>query len=347
MKARLPTVLLASLLLVALPLAGCIGGAPSDDAADPAGASGNADGDGSGAGNATDFDPADLEGLRAPQLDFHDWFTYRVSGDWAYAEGSHTVLAHTADSSGYLMVSDDRDMVAWDLFWDDGFDPILGQLDRELNPATGTVLLDWPLRNNKEWQTTYDGRSFDFVAHAVEAQPTGIGDVPAYHVVGTDQAGWQIIVVYTPVAEGYALFELYPPEAGQPVIKIELTDHGSDYVGPIVLGEASVLHDEEWAGARGPDSRVPFTVSDGATDLTFALFMGSAAGSYASLLDPAGQAAWGPAYTTGPGGIEQVVTIRDPAAGDWTFQLDSLGTDAETAGGYLRVAELTIEELGG
>lgn len=341
-RALLPVVL----LLLVVPLAGCIGG---DAGGGPGAPAAGADGDGGdgadGQGNQS-LD-VDLERLDRPTLAVHDWWTYDVSGPWT-TEGSHTVFSHVVDSTGYQMATDSADQMSWWLFWDWwGLGPMLGQVDRELNPVDGPVLLDFPLTHNKAWTAATEGDgSWDLVAHLVENQPTGVGDLPAYHIVGTNETGWQIIVVYSPVVKGYALYELWQPDASEPNVRIRLTDHGTEYAGPIVLGSTQLHADMGWEGLRGPDSNLDFEVAEGTTDLWFAFFGGSAALTYGVLLDPAANPVW-TSYVTGPGGVEAIESIADPAPGTWTFQLDTVGLDGSMAGGYLRVASVTIETLGG
>lgn len=340
----------------ALLAAGCLG-----DEADPAEptATPEADAAGTGASSAPANASADLARVDAPEWEPGQWFAYERTGPWTEGTGGQArLVVLEADGDGYRTGMDDRDALAVDLFWFNH--PLLGPLDADLAsklPAEGNPpprILDWPLQDGKTWTTQGYEDEWTVEARRVDEVDTGQGTYPGYAITANGTVGEAIEATYVPALETLASFEVHWTGEGDPEYALELADAGTSHEGPAWTGEPlAILHGAWTAEGLVPPQRT-VEVPEAATDLYAVPTLWSPAGASAvALQDPDGGERYRATATPGSP-VSELVTVEDPAAGAWTWDLATTGTqacgDAPAGAGcggvFVRTVGMAIEELG-
>ncbi len=185
-----PAVLIALSLLLILP--GCLGSDPDEPPGD-------------GVPDEPDEQPEQANGTGPPELVPGMAWTYTSSGVYNTG-GEVTIVVARADEDGYLLAGQDPADLVEQIVWGN---PILGPLDRELNPIPseegGTwMAFDWPLVDGKTW-TDEEGRT-----HTVEARTleTPAGSTDGFLLTRTSEGGSNVTWTYAPSIGYLTSFEL-------------------------------------------------------------------------------------------------------------------------------------------
>lgn len=200
-----------ALLFVALSLAGC-----SSDPADTDPINGGVDGS------------DDIARLDAPAWAVGDWWRYQGPGS------EFTLVVSEDAGSSWIIDTDDVDLA----FFHAQFGPIsyLGeQRKSDLAGSQGSNdvrFFDWPLEHGKTWTTTWDGESFDMVAHAQGGDSFHIqamqDDVVINQYLYSNQTKW-----FEWISFGDA--------NGTEQFRMDLLDRGSGYTGDVVRVDPQIV----------------------------------------------------------------------------------------------------------
>lgn len=354
------TPVLAFLILVSLPLAGCLGSPDGPSDGGPAAANDTDPADAPGGTGAT---PSDLEPstrVAAPTWQAGDWFEYDRSGPWT-VEGTSRLVVVEATGEGYVTGLTDEAQQARDIFWSN--DPLLGPLSPDLaprlddTPARAPQVVTWPLSDGALWEATGYEETWSFQATFDDAVETPVGTHPGYRIAGS-AANSSIAATYVPALATLTSF-VVRWDGDDVSYAYELVDRGTGHEGPVWTASRTVLvQNRAW---RTPDLVPPVVEIDvpgDQTDLYAYLFHGGAAGSAASLHDPGGTQRYASASPAAQGGVEDVIRLEDPASGTWRWVFATVGsaTDPASCGPdaplfllcgvvYLRMASLVMEEV--
>jgi hypothetical protein len=168
-------------LIVALLLAGCMGGTPNADPPPD-----NRGGDGTA-------DPEGTWQIPAPLLAQGRSWTYTASGFWEIPS-EITIVVARADTSGYLLAGGTREELQNEVIWDV---PYFGERDLALEPVgardrhNGPMLV-FPIAENRTWEF----RGTNVFAQRAEIEVMG-RTLDGVRIHGTD-GGFEVLIEYAP-----------------------------------------------------------------------------------------------------------------------------------------------------
>lgn len=327
-------VIVATVALAILPLAGCIGGGGQAQ-----GDAGPSDATPSNVTEGANVSDPSVEEAKRPSWSNKQWFEYEVKGSLAPNEDfqgsearTYRLIGHPAAvfegiDSGYVTGTDDKEKLLKDLFWGDN--PFLGQISEDFNPADSAVvpeIFDWPLEDGKTWTTTAGtSGEWTFTAERRETIETRVGNFPGYFIKGTNETNWRVFVWYTPAMDWFSTFMLHDQDNDM-VLRMELVDSGKQFSGTMYLGEITETVIDRTVEA--PDQVPPvieFEVGEETTDLHFFIQQHSDVISHWMLFEPDGDYRHSQHVENGASGAYEG-TVKDPEPGTWRLLLEPVGT---------------------
>ena len=170
------------------------------------------------------FEEAVEQGIAAdlPPWEVGMWWEYETTG------GVSKFIVTGETGNDYIVDTNDQQVAYFDAMFDISF---LGEIRKsDLAASQGDeriVMFDWPLTENKEWQTSWDGLTYNMVANAMGENQ--------FHVTGTVAGSGNLAVEYHYNAD-VAWFEyiiFYNSTTEEEQFRLNLLDSGFDYKGSI------------------------------------------------------------------------------------------------------------------
>jgi len=301
---------IACLVLVCVPLAGCMGGSEPPDGSDEAAPG--------GAGEEA------LASLAAPNWSVGDYWT------WSSPQVGEVTYVVTGDAGSDWIVDTTNEEVA---FFDARF-PVstLGEIRKsDLAGSQGEErvrFFEWPLEVNETWTTTWDGVEREITVEAIEGSRA--------ELVARQEG--RVAVEYTYDSERGSFGELaYKDANGTETFAMQPGDHGNGPPEPAVRWQLANPVDEEGTfGAEPASFGFGFDVPENATDiwLDFAIAC-PGNGAYDFGFGPSGdgQTDEGSSYGASASCPSEAnvtgVVVEDPTPGEYRGGLTASSADAE------------------
>ena len=297
--------LLLALLVLTLPLAGCLGGS-----------GGEAEGAAREAEPLVEGGtPAALEAAQAVA----DAPTWALGDAWTVAPqggaGEESVLVVTAASAdSYTLSTTSEGAAGYDALEDVSY---LGRIRASdlagSQQGQPVQFFSFPLTDGKSWQTTWDGRAVTLTATWVPAMPTSVGVHPGFTIEGKDEAGPYVKYDYVPMLKWWSHLSF----ASGYGFKVERVH--ANWTGTYLVAEAKTLLERGVTTPVASHAAETFTVDEGQLMVRLRLAGGAMAAARAFLLvTPEGDLypAASPAGQIGGGNVDLEETLP-PTPGEW------------------------------
>lgn len=241
------------LLVLTLPLVGCLGAARDADPVPTVAARpvvGDAEQDGGP--------------VSSPAWDVGDAWSVVSTGNGT--PRSSTLVVTQADAAGYVVSTDDESLAAFDALHDVSYVGLIRASDLAGSQHEAPVqFFAFPLTDGKTWTTTWDGREIRLTARWVPAMETSAGIHPGFTIEGTDGDKPYVAYDYVPSLRWWSHLAF----ANGYGFRVERVHSG--WSGQLVTAQTQVLLEGLGETPAGSPNVHPFTVDDGQSFVSLTL----------------------------------------------------------------------------